>query len=203
MLNDILDFSKIEASKLELTLTAFDLRDCVGDCLRSLALRAQEKGIELTADIRSDVPSGLIGDPGRLRRVLLNLVGSAIKFTEEGVVLLRVTHKESKPEFPVLHFCVADIGIGTPESKQERIFAPFEQADGSTTRRYGGTGLGLAISPELVKLMTGQIWVQSPWAEGNRLAQALTAPLTSLHDLSSRRRRLLSNPCHSRIFPFW
>jgi two-component system sensor histidine kinase/response regulator len=165
LLNDILDFSKIEAGKMDLSPTIFDLRDCVGDCLRTLAIRAHEKGIELTSDIRFNVPNGLIGDPGRLRQVLINLVGNAIKFTDNGVVLLRVDVDESEPESPHLHFCVADTGIGIPASKQERIFAPFEQADGSTTRRYGGTGLGLAISVKLVKMMEGRIWVESPWID--------------------------------------
>jgi signal transduction histidine kinase/CheY-like chemotaxis protein len=169
LLNDILDFSKIEADKLELSATAFDLRDCVGDCLKSLAILAHQKGIELTSDIRFDVPNGLIGDPGRLRQILINLVGNAVKFTDKGVVLLRINVDESEPGSPHLNFCVADTGIGIPMSKQERIFAPFEQADGSTTRRYGGTGLGLAISVKLVKMMEGRIWVESPWVDSESI----------------------------------
>ncbi len=169
LLNDILDFSKIEAGKMELSATNFDLRDCVGDCLKSLAVRAHEKGIELTSDIRFNAPNWLIGDPGRLRQVLINMVGNAIKFTDKGVVLLKVDVDESKPECPILHFCVADTGIGIPPSKQERIFAPFEQADGSTSRRFGGTGLGLAISVKLVKMMEGRIWVESPWIDSKSI----------------------------------
>ena len=169
LLNDILDFSKIEAGKMDLGSTIFDLRDCVRDCLRMLALRAREKGIELTSDIRSDVPNRLIGDPGRLRQVLINLLGNAVKFCDKGLVLLRVEVDESKPGFLSLHFCVTDTGIGIPISAQERIFAPFEQADGSVTRRHGGTGLGLAISVNLVKMMEGRIWVESPWIDSGSI----------------------------------
>jgi len=152
-----LDFSKIEAGKLELSPVEFNLNDCVGDCSRLLAVRADEKGIELAVDIRPDVPAMLIGDPGRVRQILMNLVGNALKFTERGVVLVQVSLDQSSGSLHTLHFLVADTGIGVPVNKQERIFAPFEQADGSTTRRYGGTGLGLAISVKLVELMKGRI----------------------------------------------
>ncbi|MEP6538528.1 MAG: ATP-binding protein, partial [Bryobacteraceae bacterium] len=163
LLNDILDFSKIEAGKMELSPIAFDLQDCVGDCLRALDIRAQQKGIELVCDIRPNVPNGLVGDPGRLRQVLINLAGNALKFTEKGVVLVRVDIEDGDAELPTFHFRVADSGIGIPEAQQDRIFQVFEQADSSTTRRFGGTGLGLAISVRLVKLMRGRIWVESPW----------------------------------------
>ncbi len=167
ILNDILDFSKIEAGKLELNPIEFDLADCVGDCLRLLAVRAAEKRIELAVDIRPDVTEIIIGDPGRLRQILMNLVGNALKFTERGGVTVQVSLEESKEESNArlrnLHFMIADTGIGVPADKQAKIFAPFEQADGSTTRRYGGTGLGLAISVKLVELMQGRIWIESPW----------------------------------------
>ena len=163
ILNDILDFSKIEAGKLELSPIEFDLQDCVGDCMRLLAMRASEKGIELTVDIRPGVPSYLIGDPGRVRQILMNLVGNSIKFTEKGGVMVRVSLDPPVAERNTLHFLVADTGIGVPLDKQEKIFGAFEQADGSTTRRYGGTGLGLAISRQLVALMGGKVWIESPW----------------------------------------
>jgi signal transduction histidine kinase/CheY-like chemotaxis protein len=162
ILNDILDFSKIEAGKLELNPIEFGLSDCVNDCLRLLAVRAAEKRIELAVDIHPDVPDLVIGDPGRLRQILMNLVGNALKFTERGGVTVQVSRQE--PTGPhTLHFMIADTGIGVPADKQAKIFAPFEQADGSTTRRYGGTGLGLAISVKLVQLMKGSIWIESPW----------------------------------------
>ena len=162
ILNDILDFSKIEAGKLELNPIEFDLTDCVGDCLRLLAVRAAEKQIELAVDIRPDVPEILIGDPGRLRQILMNLVGNALKFTEKGGVTVQISRQETTG-FQSLHFMIADTGIGVPADKQGKIFTPFEQADGSTTRRYGGTGLGLAISVKLVELMKGRMWIESPW----------------------------------------
>ncbi|MBN9661042.1 MAG: response regulator [Acidobacteria bacterium] len=169
ILNDILDFSKIEAGKFELAFGDFSLRDSVGDCLRLLAVRAHEKGIELAMDIRSDVPDILSGDAGRLRQVLMNLVGNAVKFTEVGAVLVRVKVERMEDDGPVLDFQVADTGIGVPPDKRVRIFAPFEQADGSTVRRFGGSGLGLAISSKLVQLMRGVIWVESPWVAADRV----------------------------------
>ncbi|MGJ5816498.1 response regulator [Paludibaculum fermentans] len=169
ILNDILDFSKIEAGKFELTSGDFSLRNSVGDCLRLLAVRAHEKGLELAMDIRPDVPDVLSGDAGRLRQVLMNLVGNAVKFTEQGAVLVRVKLERMEPGGPVLDFQVADTGIGVPADKRVRIFAPFEQADGSTVRRFGGSGLGLAISSKLVKLMDGVIWVESPWVAADRV----------------------------------
>jgi signal transduction histidine kinase/CheY-like chemotaxis protein len=162
ILNDILDFSKIEAGKFELNPIEFDLSDCVGDCLRLLAVRAAEKQIELAVDIRPDVPEFVIGDPGRLRQILMNLVGNAVKFTESGGVTVQISRQETTESY-TLRFVIADTGIGVPADKQAKIFAPFEQADGSTTRRYGGTGLGLAISVKLVELMKGSIWIESPW----------------------------------------
>jgi signal transduction histidine kinase/CheY-like chemotaxis protein len=165
VLNDILDFSKVEAGKLQLTSTRFGLRDCVDDVLHTLAFRARERGLDLVGQILPGVPDALVGDPSRLRQVLLNLVGNAIKFTERGEVLIRASSEPAAEGCTVVHFIVADTGIGVPPDKRESIFRPFEQGDGSTSRRFGGTGLGLAISAKLVRLMGGRIWVESPWRD--------------------------------------
>ena len=167
ILNDILDFSKIEAGKLDLESTSFNLRTHLGDALKALAVRAHEKRLELAWSVARDVPEGLIGDPGRLRQILVNLVGNAIKFTEQGEVVVEVqTH--SRPAGAVeLHFTVRDTGIGIPPDKQRTIFEAFTQADSSTTRTYGGTGLGLSISSQLVNLMGGRIWVESTAGAGS------------------------------------
>jgi PAS domain S-box-containing protein len=167
VINEILDFSKIEAGKFQLDPVEFNLRDSLGDTLKLLAARAHKAGLELTADVRPDVPDGLIGDPGRLRQVLVNLVGNALKFTEHGEVVVRVEVKEKGPGEVYLHFAVADTGIGIPAAKLRSIFDPFVQADGSTTRKYGGTGLGLAISAQLVRLMDGEVWVESEVGRGS------------------------------------
>jgi PAS domain S-box-containing protein len=167
LLNDILDFSKIEARHLALDRVPFDLRDTVADAVRVLAPRAHEKELELACRIHPDVPNGVIGDPGRLRQVIVNLVGNAIKFTEHGEVILNVDpHRPVENEL-ALHFSVSDTGIGIPADKQWQIFGAFVQADTSTTRRYGGTGLGLAISAQLVELMGGRIWVESREGKGS------------------------------------
>jgi phosphate ABC transporter ATP-binding protein len=167
VINDILDFSKIEAGKLDLDPIAFALRDCVDDTLKTLALRAHAKGLELSGRIAPDVPDALVGDPGRLRQVLVNLVGNAIKFTERGEVVVSVEKEAATPEGLRLHFTVTDTGIGIPADKLRTIFEPFVQADGSTTRRFGGTGLGLAISQKLVQLMDGRAWVESTPGAGS------------------------------------
>ncbi|MBV9122991.1 MAG: response regulator, partial [Planctomycetes bacterium] len=192
VLNDILDFSKIEARKLDLEAVPFSLRDCLGHTLKTLALRAQEKKVDLICQIQPEVPDTLIGDPGRLRQIILNLVGNAIKFTERGEVTVRVemagsegdkvtrwqgdkvTKEGAAPSLtstaPVtlspchlvtLSFQVRDTGIGIPPEKQQAIFAPFEQVDGSTTRLFGGTGLGLTITARLVEMMGGRVQVES------------------------------------------
>jgi PAS domain S-box-containing protein len=172
VINDILDFSKIEAGKLELENFPFDLRDSIGDMLNTLALRAHQKGLEVACHITPDVPDVVIGDPARLRQVLINLVGNAIKFTEKGEVVVDVQMQEATrggphPEPCLLHFSVRDTGIGIPADKQSLIFGAFVQVDGSTTRRYGGTGLGLAISSRLVQRMGGRIWVESVPRQGS------------------------------------
>ncbi len=196
ILNDVLDFSKIEAGKLELDSVAFSLRETVSDALAMLEVRARDKNLELGATIAPDVPDTLVGDPHRLRQVLVNLVSNAIKFTEHGGVAVRVelagsegdylgfstacipsseksasTASSSLPTTPdeevMVHFTVTDTGIGIPEDKQQLIFEPFTQADTSTTRQYGGTGLGLAICSQLSRLMNGRLWVQSKPGQGS------------------------------------
>jgi two-component system, sensor histidine kinase and response regulator len=167
IVNDVLDFSKIEAERLELEQAEFDVREVVGDAARLLALRASEKGIELACDIDRDVPLRTVGDAGRLRQVLLNVIGNAVKFTSEGEVVVRVTADATDADEVTLRFSVHDTGIGIPADKQDQIFQAFTQEDTSTTRRYGGTGLGLAIAARLVDLMGGRIWVESDLGRGS------------------------------------
>jgi PAS domain S-box-containing protein len=167
LVNDLLDFSKIEARKLQLDHVGFNFRDTVEDAIRVLALRAHHKGLELACDIRPEVPQALAGDPLRLRQVVVNLVGNAIKFTDRGEVVLRVQPESQLDGEVRLHFSVTDTGIGIPPEKRKLIFEAFSQADNSTTRRYGGTGLGLAISQQLVELMGGRIWVESYAGQGS------------------------------------
>jgi two-component system sensor histidine kinase/response regulator len=166
LINDILDFSKIEAGKLELEATTFSLRDCIGTMLKPLGMRAEQKGLELTADILANVPDTLIGDPMRLRQILINLADNAIKFTKRGDVMLRVAVESGAEDEHYLRFSVTDTGIGIPAAKQALIFEAFAQADASTTRTYGGTGLGLSISSQLVRKMGGRLWVKSTVGKG-------------------------------------
>ena len=161
IINDILDFSKIEARHLELEEQPFVLRDLVADTMGPLAVRAHQKGLELLTDITPEVPDTIVGDAGRLRQVLANLVGNAIKFTQKGHVVLAADARPAGDGRVTLHFEVIDTGIGIPADKQALIFEPFRQADGSTTRRFGGTGLGLTISQRIVALMKGRMWVES------------------------------------------
>jgi signal transduction histidine kinase/CheY-like chemotaxis protein len=161
VINDILDFSKVEAGKMEFEQTAFDLYDLLGEMTRSLSYRAHQKNLELLHDIRTDVPLQLMGDPGRLRQVLVNLIGNAIKFTDHGEVVITVTREAGRPDGVMLHFVVNDTGPGIPEEKRRLIFEPFAQADESTQRKFGGTGLGLTISSRLIKMMGGDIWVET------------------------------------------
>jgi two-component system sensor histidine kinase/response regulator len=167
IINDILDFSKIEARKLDLESVDFNLRDSVGDILQTLTRRAAEKGLELAYQVSPDARDAVIGDPGRLRQIIVNLVGNAIKFTDRGEVVVSVIPETGEGEEAYLHFTVADTGIGIAPDKQKRIFESFAQADASTTRRYGGTGLGLTISARLVELMGGHIWVESEIGKGS------------------------------------
>src|SRR5262249_12243122 len=193
ILNDILDFSKIEARKLHLEPVTFNLRDAVSDTVRALAVRAYQKGVELTCHVRPDVPDFVVGDPGRLRQVLVNLIGNALKFTSVGEVQvgLQIADCKLQNEKPQgageastaaelqsatsnRQFPVRDTGIGIPPEKLKTIFQPFEQADRSTTRRYGGTGLGLAISTQLVELMGGRMAVQSEPGKGSTFSFSAT-----------------------------
>ncbi len=169
VINDVLDFSKIEAGRLDLDQTDFDLPEVVHQTLKTLAARAHKKGLELSSRIAPDVPQMLSGDPDRVRQILVNLVGNAIKFTHQGSILVDVGRETSSPEADPfrLHFLVRDTGIGIPVEKQQVIFEAFSQVDGSTTRQYGGTGLGLTITKRLIEMMGGKVWVESQLGEGS------------------------------------
>jgi PAS domain S-box-containing protein len=169
IINDILDYSKIEAGKMTFEQIEFSFADLLSQATRSIALRAHEKGLELLIDIAPDIPETLIGDPGRLRQVIVNLVGNAIKFTESGEIVVKavLSTMQSNPEKVALHISVRDTGIGIAQDKIQGIFESFSQADSSTTRRYGGTGLGLSISTRLVEMMNGCIWVESEVGKGS------------------------------------
>jgi two-component system, sensor histidine kinase and response regulator len=168
VINDILDYSKVEAGKVELESSDFNLRDCLETTLKMLAVRADDKGLELLCEISPDVPEVVCGDPTRLRQIIINLVGNAIKFTRQGEVQLKAALQSAEGEDRTLAFAVSDTGIGIPADKLESIFEPFSQADTSTTRKYGGTGLGLTISARLIGLMGGHICVESQPGEGTR-----------------------------------
>jgi len=166
VINDILDFSKIEAGKIDLESIEFDARECIETTLRTLVLRAEEKELELLCDIAPEVPNIVRGDPTRLRQIIFNLLGNAIKFTAEGQVALSAEVERVENDSLMLHFTVADTGIGIPHEKQAAIFDAFTQADASTTRQFGGTGLGLTITSRLVAMMDGDIWVKSEPGNG-------------------------------------
>jgi two-component system sensor histidine kinase/response regulator len=168
IINDILDFSKIEAGRLEVETVAFSLREILGDTLKALAPEAHKKGLEFACEISPEAPDALFADPVRLRQVLVNLVGNAIKFTEHGEVVVRVRPEPGGDGESVLHFTVSDTGIGIAAEKQTAIFGAFLQAETSTTRIYGGTGLGLTITARLVEMMKGRIWVESEAGKGSR-----------------------------------
>lgn len=167
IVNDVLDFSKIEAGKLTLDRIDFKLRDCINDILKTFEFQARDNGIRILGQVDPKVPDFLFGDPGRLRQVIVNLLGNATKFTHEGTIKLTVEIKEITNDNVLLYVRVKDTGIGIPEERLSKIFDAFEQADGSTTRAYGGTGLGLAISTNLVHLMGGEIWVESVVGQGS------------------------------------
>ena len=166
LINDILDFSKIEAGKLELEAIPFNLKEFLGESLRIVAAKAHEKKLELAYRVDPQVPEMIVGDPSRVRQIILNLIGNAVKFTDRGEIILTVAPEAAGRDPYHLVFSVKDTGIGIPKAKQESIFGAFAQADGSTTRKYGGTGLGLAVSKQLVTLMGGRIWIESPVSTG-------------------------------------
>ena len=162
LINDILDFSKMEAGRLDIYPIDFILRDSISETLHSLALRTSQKNVELLCHVLPNVPDALIGDPGRLRQIIVNLVGNSIKFTEKGEIEVKVELENETDEEASLYFTVRDTGIGIPAAKQSLIFKAFEQVDSSSTRHHGGTGLGLTICSKLVELMQGRIWLESP-----------------------------------------
>jgi two-component system sensor histidine kinase/response regulator len=190
VLNDILDFSKIEAHKLELDYLSFNLRKSLGEVVKTLAIKAQQKGLEFIFDVAPGVPTNVVGDPARLRQVLVNLVGNSLKFTERGEIEVSVEPETQSVEGTVLRFSVRDSGIGIPADKQHKIFGAFSQADSSTTRKYGGTGLGLTIAGQLVGLMGGKLWVESEAGTGStfyftvHFGAAVTALSATLPDVS-------------------
>ncbi|HEY7161408.1 MAG TPA: ATP-binding protein, partial [Acidobacteriota bacterium] len=167
LLNDILDFTKIEAGKLRLSNAAFNLPAAIDRIMKSFKIRAQEKGLEFTCELSSAVPSIVIGDESRLRQVLINLIGNAIKFTSTGYILVKLGVDEIKDDVATVHFLVEDTGIGIPPEKHQVIFEAFTQADSSTTRQFGGTGLGLSICSQLVSMMNGKIWLNSESERGS------------------------------------
>ena len=186
IINDILNFSKIEAGKLELEFIDFKLRASIEPTLKTLALRAYQKGLELNCSIEPDVPDALLGDPSRLRQILVNLLGNSLKFTEKGEINLTVQMESGDDAVAILHFSVQDTGIGIPAEEHVRVFEAFTQADGSTTRRFGGTGLGLTISRQLVQMMGGKMWMESVPGQGSTfhftarfgISQAAGSPVT-------------------------
>ena len=184
VINDILDFSKIEAGKLTLERLDFSIIDCLGDTIKSFGIESHQKGLELASHISPDVPDMLLGDPGRLRQVMVNLIGNAIKFTNDGEVVVRVQTESRGTDDVLLHFTVTDTGVGISADKLKLIFRPFEQADGSTTRKFGGTGLGLTISSQLAEMMGGRIWSESELGRGSTFHFTMRFPLSA--KLSSR-----------------
>ena len=205
VIGDVLDFSKIEAGKLDLDPIPFCLRSHVNDLLKPLMLRARQKNLELTCSLDDDLPKVIVADPHRLRQIIVNLIGNAIKFTERGQIRLEARVKAQDQDEIELHFTVRDSGVGIEPDKQSAIFEPFAQADGSTARRYGGSGLGLSICARLVEMMNGHIWLESRVGEGScfhftvRLAAASecdkeagpATPAQSLTGSNRRPRRIL------------
>jgi signal transduction histidine kinase/CheY-like chemotaxis protein len=167
IINDILDFSKIEAGKLDIESIPFELRESLGETMKALSYRAHQKGLEIIYEVESDVPEAVVGDPGRIRQIIVNLVGNSIKFTEHGEIFVSVGQESDRPDSVRLHFAIKDTGVGIAADKQSTIFEAFSQADGSMARKYGGTGLGLTICTRLVGMMDGRIWVESEAGKGS------------------------------------
>ena len=207
LLNDILDFSKIEAGRLDMESAPFSLRDIVGETLRTLAVRAEQKRLELAYRVLPNVPDILVGDPGRLQQVVVNLVGNAIKFTERGEIVVLVEADPLPGTETMIHVSVRDTGIGIPPDRTRAIFDLFSQADSSTTRRFGGTGLGLTISEQLVKLMGGAIWVESEVGKGSTfhftarlgLGEQRALPRATLEQLEGLRVLILDDHPTNRL----
>jgi signal transduction histidine kinase/DNA-binding response OmpR family regulator len=185
VINDILDFTKIEAGKLDLDLIPFRLRETIHRILKPLAFRAEEKGLELLTNIRPGVPDGIVADPTRLAQIIINLAGNALKFTSSGEVELCVAADKLDGDRALLHFSVRDTGIGIPLEKQKTVFEAFSQADAATTRKFGGTGLGLTISSRLVRLMGGNIWVESEPGQGSCFHFTLEAAIVPAAQLET------------------
>ena len=194
LLNDVLDFSKFEAGKLALNPVSLSIHDFLDDALRPLALRAAANGLTLSHSVDGDVPGRVMGDPLRLRQVLLNIVGNAIKFTHDGLIEVQVTRVRFLSGDVEILFVVRDTGIGIPAEKQAAIFEPFTQADGSTTRRYGGTGLGLTIASRLVELMKGRMWVESEPGRGSTFFFTVQLPIVPAVESRSPQRSPDSRP---------
>jgi CheY-like chemotaxis protein len=182
LLNDILDFSRMESGGFALETGPFSLRKTLGDAMKTLAVRAYQKGLEITCDVAGDVPDRYVGDSLRLRQILLNLVGNAVKFTERGEIVVRAGLESRSLDEATLAFAVCDTGIGIPEEHQARIFAPFTQVDASSTRHFGGTGLGLAIVANLTRLMEGRTWVESEPGKGSTFHFTIRLPLSKQND---------------------
>ena len=194
IVNDVLDFSKIEAGKMDLESIPFNLRDSLGETVKPLSFRANQKGLELILDIDAAVPDALMGDPGRIRQVLINLVGNSIKFTEKGEIFITVKEEFRRDDMTMLHFAVRDTGVGIPQDKQAKVFEAFSQADGSMARKYGGSGLGLAICTKLVGMMGGRIWLESTPGAGSTFH--FTTQLIAQDNLAQSRERLPVEQLH-------
>jgi PAS domain S-box-containing protein len=221
ILNDILDFSKMEAGKMELDHLSFNLRKSLGDVVKTLAVKAQQKGLELIFDVSPEVPDTVMGDPARLRQVVVNLVGNSIKFTEKGEIEVSAQVEAPNIEGTILRFSIRDTGIGIPVGKQHQIFGAFTQADSSTTRKYGGSGLGLTISAQLVGLMGGRMWVESEVGKGSTfyftvqvgqgetelpsealgVRQLAGVPVLVVDDNATNRRILAESLIHLKMVP--
>ena len=199
LLNEILDLSRIEAGRFELESTQFNLANTVEQVVKSLGVRADEKGLDLICEMPGEIPKTLVGDPLRLRQVLMNLVGNAVKFTSHGKILVQATIEEQTPDAASLRFSISDTGIGIAPENLWKVFSPFTQADSSTTRQFGGTGLGLTISQRLVNLMGGRIWAESQAGKGSTFHFTVKLPIAaqSRAETMPGREGIQSNPAQA------